>query len=273
MAAAFRVVVARTLSDFWPATGWPAEQQTAWRYRVVTMPAGIDLPCLAIGALISTVSLVSAPVEALGVAGGDLRVAALALLPMALLGYSVLAMSVVYTVHGLRLVTRLHREAGAINPFDRTAVNAFSRLTAMVGLAYVAAGYYSMTVNGAFQIGNLASILALACSIVAGIVFFVVPLWGIHERLLREKSRLLLEAETQADAVSAELYRRIDAREFETAKSLADALAGVAANRERIAQLPTWPWPPELLRGFVSALLLPVAVYLLTRLLGGVVGS
>jgi hypothetical protein len=271
--ALFRVVAARSLAAFWPATGWPIERLPDWHYRFVTVPGGFGLASVVIGTLISIVSLVGAPAGALGVAGDDLGVAALAFLPMSAFGYSMLPISLVYTVHGLRLVTRIHREAAAINPFDRSAVNAFSVLTALVGLGYVSAGYYSLTVNGAFQAGNVASILSLTASVLAGIVFFVVPLWGIHGRLQQEKLRLLLAAEARADATSAELYRRIDAGEFEAGKNLADTLAGVAATRHRIVQLPTWPWPPELLRGFVSALLLPVAIYLLTRLLSGVIGA
>jgi len=47
--------------------------------------------------------------------------------------------------------------------------------------------------------------------------------------------------------------------------------AGGSPNR-RIARLPTWPWPPNVLRGFLSALLLPVLVYVASRLIGGQVG-
>jgi hypothetical protein len=45
-----------------------------------------------------------------------------------------------------------------------------------------------------------------------------------------------------------------------------DALTGLGALRERIVRLPTWPWPPQIFRGFVSALLLPIVVFILTRL-------
>ena len=43
--------------------------------------------------------------------------------------------------------------------------------------------------------------------------------------------------------------------------------------RDRASRLPTWPWPPQLLGGFVSALLLPVVVYLLTRFASTLVGT
>ena len=46
----------------------------------------------------------------------------------------------------------------------------------------------------------------------------------------------------------------------------------VTALRERVVHLPTWPWSPQVLRGFLSALLLPVIVYLITRLISDNIG-
>jgi len=200
-------------------------------------------------------------------------VLAVAFLPMSLLGYTLFPAVIVHTVHLMRTISRLHREATAVDPFDRVPLYAFSRVTALAGLAFVAIGYYSLTVNGAFQAGNLVALATLSLSFVIGAVCFVVPLWGIHRRLELEKERLLREAEARANAVAGELYRRIDAGDFESTKAIADGYAGVAATRQRIEHLPTWPWPPQLLRGFISALLLPVAVYLLTRLTGTLVGG
>jgi hypothetical protein len=45
-------------------------------------------------------------------------------------------------------------------------------------------------------------------------------------------------------------------------------LAGVYAARDQIGLLPMWPGPPQVLRGFLSAILLPVVVFLITRYVG-----
>ncbi|HYL41113.1 MAG TPA: hypothetical protein VET90_07375, partial [Candidatus Binatus sp.] len=66
--------------------------------------------------------------------------------------------------------------------------------------------------------------------------------------------------------------RLIDGGQFEATKVVSEAIAGVGAIRDRISRLPTWPWPPQLFRGFLSALLLPVIVYLTSRLIGGHIG-
>ena len=50
-----------------------------------------------------------------------------------------------------------------------------------------------------------------------------------------------------------------------------DAVSGVATTREQISRLPTWPWSPEVLRGFITALLLPILIWVVTRQLGQIV--
>jgi hypothetical protein len=178
----------------------------------------------------------------------------------------------VHTLRQLRLVARIHREATRIDPFDRGPVYAFSRLTVLTGLAYVLVGYYTLTVNGAFAAGNLVVLGALVFSVVVGIATFVVPLWGIHDRLVDEKAILVREVEDRVGRVAAEMYRRIDAGDFDGSKTTSDALGGMTMLRERIERLPTWPWPPQLLRGFISALVLPLVIYVLTRLVSTQVG-
>jgi hypothetical protein len=150
---------------------------------------------------------------------------------------------------------------------------AFSRLTVMIGLAFALAVYYSFTANAAFQAGNLPSLAFLAATTTFSIVAFVAPLWGIHGRLVRAKEALRLDVERRVNHLAAEMYARIDAGDFAATPALTDTLEGVTKLRERVERLPTWPWPPQLLRGFVSALLLPVVVYLLTRAASSFVGS
>jgi len=185
--------------------------------------------------------------------------------PAFILGSGLLAPALVITLRWLGLVARIHREAAAIDPFDRAPIYAFSRLTVLAGLSYVVAAYYSFTVNGAFQAGNVPSLAFLATATLFGIAAFVAPRWGVHDRLVRIKDGLLLEVERQVSGVAAELYGRIDAGDFESASALNDTLTGLNTLRDRVTNLPTWPWPPQLFRGFVSALLLPIVVFVASR--------
>ena len=269
--AAANFVSKRSLVAFWPATGWPDEDRAAWEAAFADTPGPWGWVSLAIGVPLALGSFLSAPTALLG-QGTDRFVLLVAYLPALVLGYSMAPAAFVHTLRQLRLVARIHREATAIDPFDRGPVYAFSRLTVLTGLGYVLVGYYSLTVNGAFTAGNLLAVGALVISLVIGVGTFVVPLWGIHERLGDEKAILLRGVEERVGRISTEMYRRIDAGEFDGSKVMSDALGGVTTLRDRIQRLPTWPWPPQLLRGFISALILPLVIYVLTRLVSTRVG-
>ena len=269
--AAANIVSRRSLAAFWPATGWPEADRAEWEAAFANTPGPWGWVALVIGTLLGLASFFSAPASWLG-EGNDRLILLVAYLPALIFGYAMAPAAFVHTVRQLRLVSRIHREAEAIDPFDRGPVYAFSRLTVLTGLGYVLVGYYTLTANGVFAGGSLVTAGAIVFSIVVGIATFTIPLWGIHERLVDEKEILVREVDDRVRRIGDEMYRRIDAGEFDGTKVVSDALAGVNSLRDRILHLPTWPWPPQLLRGFVSALVLPLVIYVLTRLVSNQFG-
>ena len=261
----------RALSAFWPATGWADDEREEWRYRFIHSPAGFGLAAFAVGVLVAVIAFFSAPAAVVGT-GRDQLVLFIAYLPVAALGYALVMLAFVHTTHQLRLVARIHRDATAIDPFDRASLYAFSSMTAVTGLAYVASGYYTVVFNGAFQAGNVIATVVLVTLFAIALACFILPLWGIHDRLVDEKRALVRNVELRISRLAEEMYRRIDAGEIEATKAVSDALVGVAHIRARISEIPTWPWRPQVLSGFLSALLVPVAVYVLTRAVGGQLG-
>jgi hypothetical protein len=271
--AAVGVRIARWgLAGFWPATGWPDTERPDWARRFLDTPARYELVALLIGVIGGFLALAASPASVLGAADGRL-LAYLAYAPPFLLGYPLSLVGLLITLRWLRLIARIHREATAIDPFDRAPLYAFSRVTAIIGLTYAAVAYYSFTVNGAFQAGNLPSLAFLTATILFAIAAFVAPLWGIHNRLVREKDQLLRDVERRVTRLATELYARIDADDFAGTAPLNATMSGLVTLRDRLSRLPTWPWPPQLLGGFVSALLLPVVVYLLTRAASSLLGT
>lgn len=263
----------QALETFWPATGWPERDRPAWSHAFATVRAGLGLPSLVFGIVVAIAAFLAAPTAVVGAETQERLIYAVALAPSAVFGYAMTAVVIAHTFRQLRLVVTIHRRAEALDPFDRRPVYAFSRFTALIGLAFLASGYYTLTVNSAFQSGNLVGLGVLASIIALGTACFVLPLWGIHDRLVDEKETLLTGVEERVRSLADELYRRIDAGEFDGTKVINEAIAAAGAYEARIERLPTWPWPPQLFRGFLSALLLPVLVYLLTRLAGGLIGA
>jgi hypothetical protein len=258
-------VAGQSMDAFRPASGLSDADFALRRYELVTLPAGRLWVALLLGGIVALGSIVFAPASALAPYGQTPLAALLVLGPAALFGYVMFPVVAYQTIRELRAVERLHREATALDLFDTAPIYAFSRLTMQIGLAFVFVGYYSLTVNAGFQAGNLFSLATVGSGVLLGVACFIVPLWGIHGRLVADKTRLVRGVNLRAQALQEELYRRVDALNLAAIKEVTDALGGVYATRDQVARLPTWPWPPQVLRGFISAILLPVVVFLITR--------
>ncbi len=261
-----RHIASTAVDTFWPATGWPEADKPTWTAQFANTPAGIELAALVVGVVGGIAALVAAPSTIVG-AQSDSLAYYIALAPSFVAGYSVAAVGAAISFRWLWLVTRIHREATAIDPFDRRPIYAFSRLTVLTGLAYIAAVYYSLTVNGAYQAGNLPSLAFLSVAIVASVAAFVAPLWGIHVRITRERDELLRDVDQRINQLGLKLYGLINSGSLESTSAFNSLLTTLGAMRERILRLPTWPWPPNLFRGFLTALLLPILIFLVTRVI------
>ena len=261
-------VAGRAMAAFRPASGMSDAEFARRRYELLTLPAGRLWIPLALGSIVALGSDLSASPAALAPYGGTREVALVVFLPASVFGYGMASIAAWQTIRQLRHVGWLHRDATAIDLYDTGPIHAFSRLTMQIGLGYVFVAYFTLIANATFQIGNAPSLAAMAAAIIVGVACFIVPLWGIHGRLVEKKGELVRGVNARAEALQAELYRRVDTSELAAVADVTEALAGIRATREEIGRLPTWPWPREVLRGFVSAVLLPVVVFLITRYVG-----
>ena len=102
---------------------------------------------------------------------------------------------------------------------------------------------------------------------------FIWPQWGIHRLLVAEKERLLEEANQRFEAMIAELHQRVDEGMLEGAMDFNMTFSSLQTELKAIETVPTCPWQPETLRLLISALALPLGVWLIQLLLGRFFGS
>jgi hypothetical protein len=170
-------------------------------------------------------------------------------------------------------VARIHREAPRIDLFDPAPLYAFSRLTSQTALGILfllavfvpslAPTYFAAEAAAAST--RLSFITLIIGMVVSATAMFVLPLYGMHRRIALEKEHLQKASGARLTAVLAELDHDVRKVELARADALNKLLASVLAERDVLARLPTWPWQAATLRGFVSALILPVLVYVLAR--------
>lgn len=64
----------------------------------------------------------------------------------------------------------------------------------------------------------------------------------------------------------------MDAVDLARGDALNKTLGSLLQQREVLAKLPTWPWSTGTIRGFGSALFLPILLFLVQRYLGQLLG-
>ena len=177
---------------------------------------------------------------------------------------AVFAVLIYHTVHQLRLVSRIHALASRIDLFDPPTLHAFSTLTARTGIGLVLLLTYSYLIDpsidpvGAAMTGVVVVVAAAA---------FVLPLEGMHRRIVVEKERLQREADRRLQATFAELHRSVDEHDLSLSDGLNKTLLSLQSERETLARIAAWPWQPGTLRAVVTALVVPIVLWLIFRAL------
>jgi hypothetical protein len=89
----------------------------------------------------------------------------------------------------------------------------------------------------------------------------------MRNRLKDEKARLLGETNEAIQVTIGRIHNQVISNEYKDIGDLNTAMSALVVERDLIDGISTWPWEPGTLRGFASTLLLPIFVWLVTRLL------
>jgi len=252
---------------FRPLLGMADDEFEELRYRLTVIPA--------VPAVVASVSIIPGTIFSVFNAPAVFEIAGAP--PLAIAGIFIVAVVVgaFYTtlllqiIRQLFLVDRIHRAATSINLFDQAPLHAFSPFTAQASLALILLAVVLGLTTGpqAASSGQFAlGVLGLYGSfVVIGIATFILPLYSLRRRIAAEKERLQTEADARLTGLLDALHDDAARLDLSRADGLNKLIGSALQERDMLAKLPTWPWQATTLRGFVSALLLPVVVYVLAR--------
>jgi hypothetical protein len=183
------------------------------------------------------------------------------------LALAAVAVLVLHTVRQLRAVNVLHRLAANVDPLQPGPINALARLTSataigivIVGLTFVVPTPGDPTTDQ-YEVGLAGVLMALA------ICCFALPLRGLHDRLADEKGALVRDATARIKSALERIHDEADRGGVAHAEPLQAQLLSLIAERDLYAKVSTWPWSAGTFRGFASALLLPVAIFMITQVI------
>jgi hypothetical protein len=203
-------------------------------------------------------------------------VAGLSPLGLALRGLSeiffggVIFVLVLQSIRQLRRVATIHDRATRVDLFRPAPLYAFSVLTSRT--AIVIALVFLLPLPATFaQLASERTALVILPYVLGGVLVaiavFVLPLRGMQRRIVSEKRHLQTEVGLRIEATMAAIHRSVDAADFGQAGTMNGALSALVAERELVEKLPTLPWRPGTLGALVSAIVLPLGLFLVERVL------
>jgi hypothetical protein len=248
------------LVQFRPASGFTQEQYDHWRYRLTTLPA----IAVALGYLSGAIflwALLQLDPSFYGMRLGY----ALSDGILLILGWSncgTILLGIFYLFWKLLAVNRLHEVVVNVNLYDWPPLFAFSNLTYRLAIITILLVTSFVAVFPAIAQNPLALATATV-SYFLTIAIFAVPLFGLHEKLVREKDRLLGEARHRIQTAVEELHRRIDNSDLSVMQAIRDQMASLILEEEYLAKFRTWPWSPGMLHRLLGLVGLPILIFII----------
>jgi hypothetical protein len=253
----------RAWTTFRPVAAVTDEDADRIRFELTTLPARAAFGWTIVGLAVAVVTLAGGYGETVELAEPLTIVITSAVGTFA---YVTGALLVYHTIRQLRLIGRLPGYVERIDLLDAGPLHAFSGVTALTGVFFVAAAYFSVLTDPT-TLTNPAVAAVNAFALVLGVACFVLPLYGMQRRIAAEKARRLSATSQRLDAALRDLARRNDGGDLSDADAVNKNIASLLAERDLIARTPTWPWSSDTLRGFSTALILPIALWLIFRVL------
>jgi hypothetical protein len=171
-----------------------------------------------------------------------------------------------HIVHQLQLFIHIYAKETRINLFELGPLYAFSGVTARTAIGIILLDY-AWYATGTQAMNNLVTIGVTLLFVLLGVITFAWPLWGVHQVLVKEKTRVQGEMSRRMETACADLHRRIDSGNLGEMDALNKAMASLVIEQNILNGISTWPWQSETVRALATAVVLPVILWFILRLL------
>ena len=264
-------VARSSLEEFSSTLDVSRETVRRLEYEMTTIPAGPALVLVVLGTLRTAEGFLFEPASE-GIVGWQPLALAIRA-PLEALVTILLLTLVYHSIRQLRLVVRIHNMPARVNLFRPAPLYAFSRLTSRtaIGLVPLVIPYSSTYSRASTPLEFATSSAISGLILVVAALAFTVPLVGMHRRMTTEKKRLMGEVGERVEALIDELHGAVDRHDLSLADGQSKQLGSLIAERELVSHLSTWPWQAGTVGAVASAIILPVVLAFITRLLGRIV--
>jgi hypothetical protein len=269
----FNLVARRNLRKLQPSLRLDSERTRLLEKNLATLPAlwsvaagFMGLSCVFLLESTSGAPYILESLENYSLSGNIFRITYLVL-------WWVFGTLIYHTIHQLRVVGRIYGQLTKINLYQPKNLYTFS-----VQIALTAFGTFLLPVgfllanpwaswNEPVVFGTVLAVQLLALGT------FVWPHYGIHRLLVAEKENLLENANKRLEVIIEEMHKAVDESNLKGMGDVSTTISSLNAEIETLEKIPTWPWHPETLRFLITALALPLGIWLIQLLLSRLLGS
>lgn len=245
-----------------PAMTTSAEEYGELHFRLTTLPAlPALLACLAVITAAVLMNIFIAPPDSLDEVTSS-PISAAVIYAAYLLTWWVTGALVYHTIHQLWTINHIYTAHTRINVYRTSPLYALSRVTALTAVSLTIPTYAWFAINPGLLYEPIAIVILLSITALA-LGVFIWPLLGVHRLLVKEKTHLLDETALRFEATIVDLHRRVDCGDLEGMDDLNKAIASLVMERNELNKIPTWPWQPETVRLLVTALALPLGLWII----------
>lgn len=185
--------------------------------------------------------------------------------------WSLALVFIYHTIRQLWLVRYINNVDTRIDLFDLRPIYALSGLTARTAIVGILLANTWTWVMPDLERRYEHVVLLLAVLLIA-LASFILPLWEMHNLLVNEKARQQADLAGRIKIAIAEIKRRMDAGELAEMEQMKNPMESMTLAQNMLGNIPTWPWQAETVRVVVTALLLPVVVWFIQRVLEPLLG-
>lgn len=174
-----------------------------------------------------------------------------------------LAGIIYWLIHYLRVTALMHQQCNA-DLMRPQALYVFSTLNLRIAVVATLINYAWVFFAPKLQYSDYLSVLVVELMVISALVL---PAWGVHQMLLREKRRLNDQIHSRIERMVTQLYVEIDMHSYHQMDGINKALLALQAEQTLLDRTSTWPWPIETPRLLATAILVPILLWITQRLL------
>ena len=172
------------------------------------------------------------------------------------------------------LITIENVQSLVVHPilFLRHPLFAFSGLSSYIAICFAAQTYIFWLAFPTALANPVAYGFILVIAMPVALACFFIPLAGMHQRMVAEKERLRSDTGRRIKETREQFHKHLEAMDLASMDAMNKALSSLILEEEYIRKIRTWPWEPSTLNAVLTAVFLPILLFIVERLLAKTLG-